>query len=151
MFRVGPTDVRQIAREDWQRRVAYVSQEPRLLGGTVAENIQYFRDHVSDEAIKAAARMAHIHDEVMAWPGGYDHRVGQRLDAVSGGQRQRLGLARALAGQSEILVLDEPTSVRSHHGVRVRQDRGVRHTRELPARQRLLPCCAGAWRSWHDS
>jgi ATP-binding cassette subfamily B protein len=99
-----------IAREAWTRQVAAVPQTPRLFDGTVAENIRFHRDDIDDEQIVAAARAANIHDEVAAFPDGYDTEIGQSADGVSGGQAQRLCLARALAGEPSMLVLDEPTS-----------------------------------------
>lgn len=109
-MRVGGVNLESVSREDIGGLIGYVGQNPFVFHGTIAENIAYGVSGASREAVEVAARRAHIHDEILAMPGGYEAAVSERGTNLSGGQRQRIALARIFLKDPPVLVLDESTS-----------------------------------------
>ncbi|HET6937605.1 MAG TPA: ABC transporter ATP-binding protein [Nocardioides sp.] len=107
---IDGVDVRRIRLADLARIVGIVSQETYLLHTTVRENLRYAKPDATDAEIEAAARAARIHDLVASLPDGYDTVVGSRGHRFSGGEKQRIAIARTLLRNPRILVLDEATS-----------------------------------------
>ncbi|HEX9616675.1 MAG TPA: thiol reductant ABC exporter subunit CydD [Anaerolineales bacterium] len=96
--------------EAWRAYVAWVPQHPYLFCGTVAENIRLARPEAGLEEVVSAARRAEAHDFIRELPQGYDTCIGERGARLSGGQAQRIALARAFLKDAPILLLDEPTA-----------------------------------------
>ncbi|MBV9943030.1 MAG: ABC transporter ATP-binding protein [Solirubrobacterales bacterium] len=119
--RIDGHDVRDLSATTIARAVGVVTQESYLFGGTVRENISYGRPGATDEEIVAAAKAAFIHDRITALEHGYDTVVGERGYRFSGGERQRLAIARVILEDPPILVLDEATSALDTESERVVQ------------------------------
>jgi ATP-binding cassette subfamily B protein len=103
-------DVRGIALESLGREIGVVTQETYLFHNSVLENLRYARPDASMEEIEAAARAAAIHDRILELPEGYDTIVGERGYKLSGGEKQRVAIARVLLKDPRVLILDEATS-----------------------------------------
>jgi ABC-type multidrug transport system fused ATPase/permease subunit len=107
---VDGNDTRELSLKSLRAQVSIVLQEPLLFSGTIAENIRYGRLEAQESDIVAAAKAANAHDFIMRLPQQYETMLGERGAAISGGERQRISVARAFLKNAPILILDEPTS-----------------------------------------
>jgi ATP-binding cassette subfamily B protein len=110
VIRVDGVDIRDLPMDEIRRQVGVVLQQPYLSRGTIAENIAYGRPEASREEIIAAAKAANAHDFVTMLPEGYDTIVGEGGAGLSGGECQRISIARAVLNNPKVLILDEATS-----------------------------------------
>ncbi len=109
------TELKDIQLRSLRQNIGIVQQDVFLFAGTIRDNIRYGRTEASDEEIVEAAKMAEIHEDILAMPDGYDSQIGERGVTLSGGQKQRVSIARIFLKNPPILILDEATSALDTH------------------------------------
>ena len=134
-LKVGGIDVRNYRLDVLRDNVAMVLQKNELFSGTIKDNLRWGNSEATDEELIHACKLACAHDFIMAFPEGYDHKIEQGGTNVSGGQKQRLCIARALLKKPKILILDDSTSA-----VDTRTDALIRQAfrEEIPGTTKLI-------------
>jgi ATP-binding cassette subfamily B protein len=107
---VDGVDIREVRQADLRQKIGYVPQKGMLLSGTIAENLRYGREEATDEEIRRVAKVAQAMEFIDEKPEGFEYLIAQGGTNVSGGQKQRLSIARALAKEPEIIVFDDSFS-----------------------------------------
>jgi ATP-binding cassette subfamily B protein len=120
--RFAGVDVRDLEQETLIENIGIVSQETYLFHATIGDNLRYARPSASQEQLETAARQANIHDTIMSFPEGYGTIVGERGYRLSGGEKQRIAIARVLLKDPAVLVLDEATSALDSVSERIVQE-----------------------------
>ncbi|MFO1326375.1 MAG: peptidase domain-containing ABC transporter [Rubrivivax sp.] len=131
--RIGGVPLQRLGLAHWRAMVGVVMQDEPLFSGSVADNISFFDPHADRAWIEQCARVAAVHDEIMAMPMEYQTLIGELGSALSGGQKQRILLARALYKRPRILLLDEATSA-----LDVERERVVNHAVRQLALTRVI-------------
>ena len=109
-IRVDGRALQEFVAQEWRKQVAWVPQHPYLFNATVAENIRLGCPEATMQEVRAAAQQAYAAEFIEALPQGYDTRIGERAIRLSGGEAQRISLARAFLKNAPLLILDEATS-----------------------------------------
>lgn len=115
-------DLRELEQDSLVANIGIVSQETYLFHATIAENLRYAKPGATDAELEAAARAANIHDTIVSFPDRYDTVVGERGYRLSGGEKQRIAIARVLLKDPRVLILDEATSALDSLSERIVQD-----------------------------
>ena len=109
-IRYGKTNVNEISTTALRGNISYVTQETFLFEDTIENNIKVAKENATREEVVAAAKKAALHEFILSLPDGYDTKLAELGDSVSGGERQRIGIARAFLHDGDMIFLDEPTS-----------------------------------------